>query len=168
VETTPSYGWRTNKTLVKWFRKNHDDILGMNEKSASGKLGASLKELAKYRNERIKDLMKLPKEALLDVVRTMSKARLERRYRSRHFEEKDFAPTELAEERDIKLKKREIDRWVAQSKKTKKRKKAKVVVVEKVKPMKRRKLRTSDYIRNITRFNEVMSRSVSNIAGLEG
>jgi hypothetical protein len=170
VERSVFYGSRTVKTLNRWWNKNHCEIVGHNKRAERIAVGKAVSNLVKYRDGRVKKLMRLPRKDLEVMLSHMSDKVLEQRYGGgNRVKEKNLPPIDLGKHsRKVILDKKDIAQWMKDSKK-RARKMEPVIAktVEKPKPQKRRKQTAMSYVKNIMRFNENMA-TTYNVAGLEG
>jgi len=164
IERSTFYGSKTVKRLNRWFKKNHDGVLGHSKLEGAVAVKKAVKELDAYKKEKVKTLMRMSKKDLIRMSRFMSAKELERRYGTNHIDEGSLPDIVLDVDRELKVEKSEIQQWVKESKKKKLKKAAETKEPEKVK---RKKVSTSAYVANILRFNSKMH-TTNAVAGIDG
>jgi hypothetical protein len=171
VERSVFYGSRTIKKVDRWFRKNHNEITGHNERGARVVVGKAVAELQRYRDEKAKSLMRLSREELVRMIKHKSAVELQRRYGVDRIPEKELPPIELKEERAIVISNKELSEWRRQS--ARRKKKVYKNVKKAAKPVRKRLTKrtaqrgTLNYVKQIMAYNKQMA-TVRNVAGLEG
>jgi hypothetical protein len=176
VERSRFYGSRSIKKINKWFNKNHNEITGLKSKhGARVVVGKAVHELAKYKAERIKSLMRLSKADLERMIKHKSAIELERYGGGSKISEKDLPPIELKEQRQVIISRKDLQDWQKQSRKHSRRKtQPETLPVKKAAPVKRKRMTrrtalkvTQNWISNMTKFNNSMA-STYNVAGIQG